>query len=115
MAHRTRGVVHSAPTSPATYHNICAYDWSCVRNDREEFAANIGGYTGAPILGEFAFMLENHTGQSGPRHELEELLEWLAGRRKIQRMLGTQIDRCYALALHTDHTFRDLQYSAADI
>ena len=59
-----------------------------IRNDREELAANIGGYPGAPPLGEFAFLMENHTGQSGPRHELQDILGWLEKRRKVMRMLG---------------------------
>ena len=58
------------------------------RNDRDEFAGNIGGFQGAPDAGEFAFLLENHPGKSGPRHELIELLAWLEGVRKRQRFLG---------------------------
>ena len=58
------------------------------RNDRAEFAANVGGYVGAPDDGEFAFLMENHSGKGGPRYELLELLAWLEGVRKIQRFLG---------------------------
>ena len=58
------------------------------RNDREELALNIGGYRGAPDTGEFAAMMENHTGQSGPRTELLELLDWLRRLRRRQRFLG---------------------------
>lgn len=58
------------------------------RNDREELAANFGGYKGAPEGGEFGFIAENHTGQSGPRTELLELLDWLARLRRRQRFLG---------------------------
>ena len=59
-----------------------------VSNDREELAANFGGYSGAPEGGEFGFICENHTGQSGPRTELLELLDWLARLRSRQRFLG---------------------------
>ena len=72
-------------------YTYVAYDFS---NDREEFAANIGGYPGAPETGEFAFLMENHTGKSGPRHELQELLAWLAGVRKRQRFLGYAEAEC---------------------
>ena len=33
-------------------------------------------------------MMENHTGQSGPRTELLELLDWLRRLRRRQRFLG---------------------------
>ena len=59
-----------------------------ISNDREELAANFGGYDGAPEGGEFGFIIENHTGQSGPRTELLHLLEWLARLRSRQRFLG---------------------------
>ncbi len=32
--------------------------------------------------------MENHSGEGGPRYELQELLVWLEGVRKIQRFLG---------------------------
>ena len=60
------------------------------RNDREELALNIGGFRGAPDTGEFGTVMENHTGQSGPRTELLELLEWLRRLRQRQRFLGFQ-------------------------
>ena len=76
-------------------------------NDREEFAANIGGYPGAPTLGEFAFLIENHTGQSGPRHELQDMLGWLEERRQDMRMLGYKEDELVYLydipGTHTQH------------
>ena len=49
---------------------------------------NIGGYRGAPDTGEFGTIIENHTGQSGPRAELLELLDWLRRLRRRQRFLG---------------------------
>eukprot|EP01046_Picozoa_sp_COSAG06_P046637 COSAG06_NODE_6635_length_2845_cov_2.705497_3_plen_137_part_00 len=58
---------------------------------RESLTLNIGGYRGAPDTGEFAAVtvMENHTGQSGPRTELLELLDWLWRlRRRRQRFLG---------------------------
>ena len=32
--------------------------------------------------------MENHSGEGGPRYELQELMVWLEGVRKIQRFLG---------------------------
>ena len=58
------------------------------RNDREVLGANIGGYSGAPPKGEFAFLRENHGGVGGPRHELREILSWLEVVRKKQMLLG---------------------------
>ena len=63
-------------------------------NDREELAANIGGYEGAGHSGEFAFLQENHTGQSGPRTELAEIMDWLARKRRQQRFLGYPEECC---------------------
>eukprot|EP01045_Picozoa_sp_COSAG04_P011924 COSAG04_NODE_784_length_10316_cov_32.065088_4_plen_93_part_00 len=33
-------------------------------------------------------LVENHAGQSGPRWELSEILEWCVGLRRMQRLLG---------------------------
>jgi hypothetical protein len=49
---------------------------------------NVGGYEGAPSSGEFAVILENHTGNSGPRGELLHILEYLHDLRGRQRALG---------------------------
>jgi hypothetical protein len=51
-------------------------------------AGNIGGYPDAPQGGEFAFNRENHSGVSGPRHELKTILDWLASVRHRQCLLG---------------------------
>lgn len=48
----------------------------------------MGGYPGAPLRGEFGFLIENHTGMSGPRAELWHILEWLGAVRRRQRFLG---------------------------
>ena len=58
-------------------------------NDRELFAGNCGGYDGAHTDdGDFMLLVENHAGQSGPRWELSEILEWCVGLRRMQRLLG---------------------------
>ena len=72
------------PSGSCADHALAAWG----RNDRAEFAANVGGYAGAPDDGEFALLMENHSGEGGPRYELQELLVWLEGVRKIQRFLG---------------------------
>ena len=51
-------------------------------------ALTIGGYRGAPDLGEFGMAQENHCGQSGPRTELLEIMQWFAEVRRRQRFLG---------------------------
>lgn len=58
------------------------------RNDREVLGCNVGGYDGAPARGEFGFLRENHTGISGPRHELSTILAWLVDVRRRQSLLG---------------------------
>ena len=44
---------------------------------RELISINVGGFGGAPLRGELGSYRELYSGESGPRVELLELLDWV--------------------------------------
>ena len=54
----------------------CFFDVTWVAA-RELISINVGGFGGAPLRGELGSYRELYSGESGPRVELLELLDWV--------------------------------------
>ena len=61
-----------------------------------EFAANIGGYSGAPTLGEFAFLMENHTESWSTPEAQTDADELAAAFAELERKLAESEDETSA-------------------